>query len=160
MCFINTCAIHSADADADLPAPGPRLWATAAIASRISWAFPAVQRQSWSARPFNDVGLPQWLGKSDIYIYISSYIYIYIYNIKFGCTSYAMFNWFPGLDLDVSLCWRLWQLQHPPRDPGIPIRQACYRNNIILTTSADSQLGAERSGAWNVACTAWAHSIE
>lgn len=155
MCFINTsCTIHSADADADLPAvPRSKIMGHSSHRFEDLLGFSCCTEDGLSPRPFNDVGLPQWLGKS----YILLLLYIYI---KFGCTSYAIFNLFPGLYLDVSLCWRLWQLQHPPRDPGIPIRQACYRNNIILTTSADSQLGAERSGAWNIALSAWAHSIE
>ena len=146
MCFINTsCTIHSADAD--LPAvPRSKIMGHSSHRFEDLLGFSCCTEAGLSPPSF------QWCGATPM-----AWEILYI---KFGCTSYAIFNLFPGLYLDVSLCWRLWQLQHPPRDPGIPIRQACYRNNIILTTSADSQLGAERSGAWNVALSAWAHNIE
>ena len=58
------------------PFPGPRLWATAAIASRISWAFPAVQRTGWVPVLSMMWGYPNGLGNLIYYYYI-----LYIYQV-------------------------------------------------------------------------------
>jgi hypothetical protein len=82
MCFINTsCTIHSADADADLPAvPRSKIMGHSSHRFEDLLGFSCCTEDGLSPRPFNDVGLPQWLGKS--YILLLLYIYqVWLYII-------------------------------------------------------------------------------